>query len=46
MHFYNIPQKVYDWYKENLSNPLNSIREKFSEHLYVTDGVLNDDTED
>lgn len=46
MHFYNIPQKVYDWYKENLSNPLNSIREKFSEHLYVTDGVFNDDTED
>lgn len=46
MQFYNIHQKVYDWYKKNLSNPLNSIREKFSENLYITDGVFNDDTED
>lgn len=46
MQFYNIPQKVYEWYKKNLSNPLNSIREKFSENLYITDGVFNDDTED
>lgn len=46
MQFYNIPQKVYDWYKKNPSNPLNSIRGKFSENLYITDGVFNDDTED
>lgn len=46
MQFYNISQKVYDWYKKNLSNPLNSIRGKFSENLYITDGVFNDDTED
>lgn len=46
MKFYNITQKVYDWYKENIDNPLNAIRDVFREQIFVTNGKFDEGTED